>query len=117
MQLYAYKRFRYTAQFHLPLADPNSDTPVLTFIKDVHVDFTNDPNSPKQVIVCEEPLPSAGVLTAMTDPYGNELIPGGEWTITTIEPVFNPLGFRELFKMQVNMRTKPDFGYEGIVRA
>lgn len=116
MRLHAYKRFRFTAQFHLPLEDPNSDTPTLTFIKDVAIDFTNDPSTPRQVIVCAEPLPSAGVLTAIKDPYGNEAVPGGEWTITTAEPVFNPFGFRELFRMQAALRNQPNYGYDNIQR-
>lgn len=115
MQIHAYVRFRYTAQMYLPLEDPNSDQPVLTYIKDVNVEFTNDPNTPRQVIVCEEPLPRRTELTGLMDRYGVQPVPGGIWTITSIEPVINTFGFRELFRMQAAMANNPNFGYEGIV--
>lgn len=117
MQTHAYVRYNLTAGMYLVLEDPVAEGGVETYVKDVKISFTNDPSAPRQVVVCEEPLPSGAVLTAIVDRYGVQSVPGGEWTVTSIEPVLNSFGVREMYRHQVAMRNKPNFGYEGMMNS
>lgn len=117
-QLLAYKRYPFKGMMYLPLEDPSSQSniPILTYIKDVEFDFASDPSTPRSVILCEEPLPQSAVISAVVDQFDVQPLPGAEYTITTVEPLINVFGQRDLYRHQAALRAPLDFGYEGIVR-
>lgn len=118
MKLLGFKKYRFVGSMSLPLEDPTSlnGVPIITYIKDIEFDFTDDPNAPRQELVADEPMPAAARITNIRDRGGDQPMPGSEWTITSIEPVISVFGRREVYRHQAALREPPDFGYEGIVR-
>jgi len=113
MQLTAYKRFPFKGTLWIPQEDTQSQAGTIVFIEDhdINFDFSDDPTAPRQIIVCGEPLPTTAKVTAIQDRYGNFTLPGGEWTITSVQAVINAFGQRELYTHQAALSTPPDFGY------
>ena len=119
MRLLGFKRWQFTGDMYLPLEDPLSqnNVPVITLVKSgITFDFSDDPDAPRQVITSAEPMPQSAIITFIRDKYGNEPMPGSEWTVTSVKPVINVFGTREMYRMQAALKFQPDFGYVGIVR-
>lgn len=112
MKFWGYQRYNFTGEMWLPQTDTSSEEPVLTFVKDVNFDFMSSAATPRQVIIAEEPFPTSAAIMAVRDRNGVEPMPLAEWTITSVEPVFNPFRGTDLYQHLAALRKASDFGYE-----
>lgn len=111
MQFWGYQRYHFTGQLWIMKDDPREEQPVLTYEKDITFGFSGDPSTPRQVVMCPEPIPSTSVITGVTDRYDKAPMPGAEWTITTVEPVIDLVGGTQMYRHQAALSKTSDFGY------
>lgn len=104
-------RFPYTADVYDYTIDTNSANgdPIYTYSHSVKVEFGDDPSAPRVVIVAEKPLRKRIVVMNVRDRNGLEVLPGAQFSITSVAPVLSVFGTREGYRMQAALNNDPDF--------
>lgn len=111
MKFWGYQRFLFTGEMYVPTTDTQSEDAAMTYIKDIKFDFMSSPATPRQVIIADEPFPTSARIVAVVDRYGMPPMIGAEWTITSVEPVFNPFRGTDMYQHLAALYKASDFGY------
>lgn len=110
MRFRAWYRLPYTADvYDYTIANDANGTLQYTFKKTIKVDFGNDPTSPRIIVWADQPLRKRIILANIKDRNGVALLPGAQYTITSVVPVVSVFGTREGFSMQAALTNDPEF--------
>lgn len=112
MQTTAMLRFDYTADYwdFTEEQDVSGNIIRTHFFKEVvHIAFGADPQTPRMDILCRTPMKKSALLLNIKDREGVEVLPGAEYSVTTIEPMLGVFGTSEGYAIRVALTNAPTF--------
>ena len=100
MKTSAHQRYKYTADVYKFTRKTVGDTSTLNyyFAGNVSVQAGVD-KTQRMIIRCEQPFALGTVLADIKDTNGSPILDGTNWQINNLQPIFNPFGAVESYRM------------------
>lgn len=114
MKTLAIKRYQFSGYLSIPkenMSNTSADH-ILVREKEIRFNFSGDPSAPRMVVVGSEPWPAKSVISDIKNRWGEEILQGAEFTVTTVQPILSMFGRVDGYKHQVALRDAPTFGYD-----